>query len=138
SAAALLTVPPSIYFLAATLLIVYVVAVAFLWRFQERIVFQPPRVVRAGEVAAERVEYSASDDVSLFAYFVGQRDATSTVVIAFHGNADLARWQIPWAVRVAEETGACVMLPEYRGYDDVGGSPTYPDVARDTLSELAR
>src|SRR6185437_13595364 len=43
----------------------------------------------------------------------------------------LARWFVPWAKRVHRETGACVVLPEYRGYDGLAPSPTYATSAYD-------
>src|SRR5262249_49145546 len=46
-------------------------------------------------------------------------------------NADLARWLVPWATEVASRNRICVMIPEYRGYDGLGGPPTYLGAARD-------
>ena len=37
---------------------------------------------------------------------------------------------------VAHETGACVILPEYRGYDRVLGAPTYQGSAMDARAAL--
>lgn len=61
----------------------------------------------------------------------------SVVVLAFHGNADLARWFVPWARDVATNTGAAVVLPEYRGYDGLAGTPTYEGSALDARAALA-
>jgi pimeloyl-ACP methyl ester carboxylesterase len=110
---------------ALGLILLYASLLALLWRFQERVVFQPPRGVPPQDVPARRVEYRASDGVRLFAYVVGDCASDEPVMIAFHGNADLARWFVPWAAVVVRETGACVVLPEYRGYDGNEGSPTY-------------
>jgi fermentation-respiration switch protein FrsA (DUF1100 family) len=128
---------------ALGLILLYASLLALLWRFQERVVFQPPRGIAPEQVPARRVEYRASDGVRLFAYVVGDCSSSNTAVIAFHGNADLARWFVPWATVVARETGACVVLPEYRGYDGIDGLPTYAgssldaraafDFTRDTL-----
>ena len=113
---------------------------SLLWRFQERVVFQPPTAPPT-EVPAKRVAFRASDGVHLFAYVVGDcGDAASarrrTVMLAFHGNADVARWLVPWASAAARETGACVVLPEYRGYDGADGSPTYAASALDARAAL--
>ena len=52
-------------------------------------------------------------------------------MLAFHGNADVARWLVPWAKKVVERTGLCVVLAEYRGYDGLAGEPSYQASARD-------
>jgi fermentation-respiration switch protein FrsA (DUF1100 family) len=114
-----------------------------LWWFQERVVFQPPRGVPMDVVSAHHVNYRTSDGVELFAYVVGDCTSSNTVMLAFHGNADIARWFVPWAADVVRHTGACVVIPEYRGYDGAQGQPTYAassidaraalDYTRDTL-----
>src|SRR5689334_17880566 len=75
-----------------------------LWWFQERVVFQPPRGVPRGVpmdvVSARHVNYRTSDGVELFAYVVGDCTSSNTVMLAFHGNADIARWFVPWAADV--------------------------------------
>ena len=117
--------------------IVYVAVVLMLWHFQERIVFQPPPDALGGPVAARQVRYHADDGVELFAYVVGECVPGSTVVLAFHGNAEIARWLVPWAATVARNTRSCVMLTEFRGYDGLGGSPTYESSSRDAQAALA-
>jgi pimeloyl-ACP methyl ester carboxylesterase len=47
------------------------------------------------------------------------------VLLCFHGNADLAVWQLDWARAVHERTGYAVFLAEYRGYMALGGVPSY-------------
>jgi uncharacterized protein len=44
---------------------------------------------------------------------------------------------VSWAARVARETNACVVLPEYRGYDGLSGSPTYLGSALDARAALS-
>jgi len=126
--------------LLAVVAIVYLTALALLWRYQERVVFQPPTVPSTAELRAlgnvEKVAFSAADGTSLFAYVVGDPGSTPFVLLAFHGNADLARWLVPWAAQVHRETGAAVVLPEYRGYDGLPDAPTYMGVAQDSLAAL--
>lgn len=110
---------------ALGIVVVYTALLALLWRFQERVVFQPPLGVPASEVPARRVRYRAADGIELFAYVVGECGADRDVVLAFHGNADIARWLVPWAAQVVRREGVCVVLPEYRGYDGLSGPPTY-------------
>jgi uncharacterized protein len=116
---------------------VYVVVLLALWRFQERVVFQPPNGVPSASVNARQVRYRAADGVDLFAYVVGECTPESAIVLAFHGNAEFSRWNIPWAAEIVRTTGACVVLPEYRGYDGVGGKPTYQGSAADARAALA-
>jgi len=109
-----------------------------LWRHQERVVFQPPRPappLGAGSVAGFR-QYAADDGQSLHAYLVGAPGAGRPFVIAFHGNADLAEWLLPWARELHARTGASVFLPEYRGYGGLEGRPTYPGTQLDARAAL--
>lgn len=116
----------------------------WVWRNQERVVFQPPGIAALPPHPARRVEFSAADGHALHGYLVEPRRAVSapppargTVVIAFHGNADLAAFLVPWAGELAERTGVTVFIPEYRGYDGIAGTPTYVTAASDALGALA-
>jgi len=121
---------------AAGLALLYIGLLLMLWRFQERIVFQPPPAPAASPVPARQVWYRAADGAELFAYVVGDCAPGGRALLAFHGNADLARWLIPWASEVARRNRVCVMLPEYRGYDGLGGVPTYEGSSRDARAAL--
>lgn len=105
----------------------FAVLILFAWWAQERIVFQPSGPPFPHHGTTRRAEYRAVDDQLLFAFIVEPEEAEARprVLIAFHGNADLAVRQIPWAREVARRTGWTVMLPEYRGY---GGGPGIPSV----------
>jgi uncharacterized protein len=122
--------------IAVGLALFYVGFVAMVWWFQDQIVFQPPRGIAQTSVAARQVHYRTSDGLELFAYIVGECADDAPLVLAFHGNADIARWFIPWADQVVRRTGACVMLPEYRGYDGLPGRPTYAASAHDAMAAL--
>jgi fermentation-respiration switch protein FrsA (DUF1100 family) len=117
--------------------VVYLSVVALLWFQQERIVFQPPLVLRglgaehdAGQ-HVRQVSYRAEDGTDLFGFVVGELDRSEPLLIAFHGNADLARHLVPWARAVSRLTSVTVLLPELRGYDGLSGRPTYVAAARD-------
>jgi len=118
------------------------VAVAFLVGvlvLQERMAYQPPRVVEPTPAGAERVDYVAADGQPLYAYVIPA--ATSAggpprILLAFHGNADLAAWVAPWAREVARRTGRTVVLAEYRGYGGLTGSPSAPGVRADSRAAL--
>ena len=133
---------------AASAFVALTVGVGLVWLRQERIVWQPPRVGpgdRQTPPGVERVDYVADDGQPLFAYVVrgraprgGGREpgARATpgrggVLFAFHGNAEIAAWTVPWAREVARRTGYTVVLPEYRGYAGLPGSPNYDCSRRD-------
>ena len=99
-------------------------SVLLLWRSQERILFQPPKL---DEEAPEtgRISYEAIDGQRLWGYLVGDPRNAAGVLICFHGNADLAVWQLDWARTIERRTGCAVFLAEYRGYMSPGGRPTY-------------
>jgi fermentation-respiration switch protein FrsA (DUF1100 family) len=105
-------------------------ALALLWWSQERILFQPPRVVETlPEVG--RVTYETLDGQKLVGFVVGDPQSAPGVLLCFHGNADLAVWQLDWARTVERRTGYAVFLAEYRGYMSLGGSPTYASTKLD-------
>ena len=106
------------------------------WWSQERIVFQPPGPPFPDPGRTARIDYEAEDGTLLRAFVVGdaERAARRTgarLVLVFHGNADLAVWQIPWAEQLSRRTGARVLLAEYRGYGGLAGTPTYAGTQQD-------
>ena len=117
-----------------------VVGLALLVAAQERLVWQPPW--RAGDAdvpGATRLRYSASDGQALFAWVVAPPPGAAVrgTLLAFHGNAELAAWSVPWAVEVARRAGWRVVLPEYRGYAGLGGAPSHAGSRRDAAAALA-
>lgn len=123
---------------AASLAIGLVVALVLLiWWKQESLVFQPTGPPYPAALGSARVTYRASDGRELFGFVVGERrGAAQKIVIALHGNADLAAWQIPWAEQVARRTGALVLLPEMRGYGGIPGPPTTAGARLDASAAL--
>jgi fermentation-respiration switch protein FrsA (DUF1100 family) len=112
------------------------VALLIIWWRQERITFQPPPPPFDDAGDTRRLSIPASDGTAIFGYVVGDSTARG-ILIAFHGNADLAVWQIPWAREVARRSGWQVMLVEYRGYGGNAGSPSYGGVQQDARGALA-
>jgi uncharacterized protein len=99
---------------------------------QERIVFQPPKFFpEPPPDSAKRIEYHAADGQRLIAFFIESQTPGAGALICFHGNADLALWQIDWGRQVAKRTGHSVFLAEYRGYYGLDGHPTYRHSALD-------
>ena len=116
--------------------VVYLLLLGLLWFNQERIVFQPPPAAAAfgghsDSDQVRQVSYRAEDGTKLFGFVVGDADRAEQLLIAFHGNADLARLLVPWAQSAARVGRIAVMLPEIRGYDGLPGRPTYTAAALD-------
>lgn len=123
-----------VLFSVLAVVLLYAGLLGMVWLFQERVVFQPPHGVVQSQVDAKRVTYRTSDGIDLFAYVVGECSPVRGTLLAFHGNADVARWFVPWAARVARETATCVVIPEYRGYDGLAGRPTYAGSSLDAAA----
>ena len=121
---------------AGVLVVLYLLLIASIWAWQERVVWQPPRATPLADAAATRVEYAADDGQPLYAYVVGEPARARGVLIAFHGNAELAVWALPWATEIVRRTGWAVLLPEYRGYGGLAGAPDYPGSQRDARAAL--
>jgi pimeloyl-ACP methyl ester carboxylesterase len=95
-----------------------------LWWQQERILFQPPGHVEMAAVSAKRIDFVAADGQRLYGFLLGNVSA-GNVLLCFHGNADLAYWQLDWARDVNSRFELSVFLAEYRGYGGTAGNPTY-------------
>jgi fermentation-respiration switch protein FrsA (DUF1100 family) len=110
------------------------------WWGHERIVWQPPRGPHedaADRVGVRRVSYEAADGQMLFGHLVSPADAGSPprdALLVFHGNAELAADEIPWARELARRTGWTLLLAEYRGYGGLSGRPTYEGSRRDAMA----
>jgi fermentation-respiration switch protein FrsA (DUF1100 family) len=121
----------------AALVAAYLAFAAFIWRYQERIAFQPPLMPEGPPAhGLERLSFASGDGTMLVAYIVGEHRTGRPVVIAFHGNAVVARTVIPWTVEAAQRLDACCVLAEYRGYDGLEGTPSYTASALDAQATL--
>lgn len=105
--------------------------VAGVWWRQERIAYQPPAERPKPPGGVRRVDYTDTGGQPLYGYVVAPTSTPVGVLVAFHGNADLATWQIPWAQEIARRTGWSVLLAEYRGYGGLPGMPTYAGIQKD-------
>jgi fermentation-respiration switch protein FrsA (DUF1100 family) len=125
------------WFVVLIAAVVYLLLLGVLWHHQERIVFQPPPEASrpalryAGSEQVRQVSYRAEDGLDLFGFLIGDIYHADSVLIAFHGNADLARFLVPWAEAATRAANVAVFLPELRGYDGLAGRPTYQGAARD-------
>ena len=132
-----------LFLLAALAVVVYFVLLGLMWMQQERIVFQPPIVLRgffsppAFGDHVRQVSYRAQDGTDLFAFVIGDPVRARRTLLAFHGNADLARNLVPWAEAVTGVSDVAVVVPEIRGYDGLSGRPTYEAAAADARAARA-
>ena len=124
------------YFATAVVIIVtfYVVLIVALWRGQVRIIWHPPRVETHVDQEVRRIAYTADDGQRLHAFLIGDLADAPGLLIFFHGNAEVATWRSPWAREVMQHTGWAVLLPEYRGYDGLTGTPSYESSRRDAVA----
>jgi len=113
----------------------WIILLALVWRFQERVVFQPP-AVGAPSPDPRRVTFSSADGTSLSGYVIGDPRSAPVVLLVFHGNAEVAWWRLSWAEEVVRRTRAAVFITEYRGYDGLRGPPTYEATRADALASL--
>lgn len=115
----------------------YVGILLLMWRYQERIVFQPPANPDSPYAGTRTLSYASSDGISLVAHVVEPARPGGPVVLAFHGNAMISRWMVPWAQDLSRRFNATVIIPEYRGYDGLAGIPSYEGAALDAQAALA-
>jgi len=129
-------VPTFLLTALAIVAVLWVAMIAIVWAAQERMVWLPPRVRVAEPTGVARVDFDTPDGQPLFYYRVAGAAPSdgAQIVLAFHGNADLAALQVPWARELAERTGAVVVLAEYRGYAGLPGRPTYEGTRSDALA----
>ena len=110
--------------------LLYAGVLLVLWRFQERIVFQPPGDVaqrrsvpaRAGSISRRPMASSCSLTSSAIARRTDASCSPSTAMPKSRAGSSRGRRG------VTSDNRVCVMLPEYRGYDGLGGTPTYDGV----------
>jgi uncharacterized protein len=115
----------------AALALAVLALLTLFWWAQERMVFQPPLLPQHELRGAARVDFEAADGQRLFGLLVGEPGSSAGLIIVFHGNADVAARQIPWAREVVRHTGWVVLLAEYRGYGGLDGRPTAAGVRLD-------
>ena len=77
----------SVFVVLAALYVVMLIAAR---QMQERIVWQPPRMAQYPAADTHRLDYSSDDGQPLFAYLIGDPARAPVLLIAHHGNADLA------------------------------------------------
>jgi fermentation-respiration switch protein FrsA (DUF1100 family) len=121
--------------LLAAVATAYLLVVALVWIFQDRLVFLPrvgddPGVTpRAAGLDYEDVKLATADGETLAAWWVSPPKPRGAVVL-FHGNAGSIASRVPYAA-MFHRLGYATLLVEYRGYGASSGTPseagTYQD-----------
>lgn len=73
--------------------------------------------------AARLIDYRSSDGIALRGALVSAPAPAAPVAVYFHGNAESAAQNLPFAHDLARD-GVGVFLAEYRGYGGLAGDPT--------------
>lgn len=112
-------------------LVIYAALTVSLTLLQERIIFPAPGNVLAGELPEEfeAVAIETADGERLAAFFHPPEPGEAAIIV-FHGNADLAVWQLGRG-RALAAAGFGVLLAEYRGYGASSGSPSETGLLED-------
>jgi hypothetical protein len=103
---------------------------AFLDRFARAIIypgspvpFPSPEALARRLPAARLIDYRSSDGLALRGALVPAADPAAPLAVYFHGNAESAAHNLPFAAGLASH-GISVFLAEYRGYAGLPGEPT--------------
>ena len=119
---------------------VVVGVLALVWLFQRTLIYFPvgnvPPARDFGLPQAEAVTFQTTDGLTLHGWFVPTSWPRSTyTVVVFNGNAGHRAYRAPLAVKL-QQYGFQVLLFDYRGYGDNGGTPTETGLRAD--AEAAR
>ena len=102
----------------------------FFHRFARSMIYpgSPVPFPRAEELArrlpgARVIDYRSADGIDLRGALVPAADPAAPVAVYFHGNAESAAQNLPFAVDLAGR-GIGVFLAEYRGFGGLEGEPT--------------
>ena len=108
--------------IVAGLIALYVVVVAVLWAFQERLTFPAPRAALPSLRADERVELVMRDGTRLLGWYWGGQ-GRSPALLWFYGNGEniAAIWPI---IRDFRPKHAALLVVDYPGYGASEGKAT--------------
>ena len=129
---------------AAVLVLAVLGVLLLIWLGQRTLMYFPDRHVPSPAVTGlpdvEAVQIPSADGVTLQAWFLPSRvQSSSPTVLVFNGNAGNRAYRSPLAAALRRQ-GLSVLLFDYRGFGDSGGSPSerglYDD-ARAVRSYLA-
>jgi fermentation-respiration switch protein FrsA (DUF1100 family) len=105
------------------LLGIYVVLVALLWAFQEKLTFPAPRAAFPALDIGERVELTMRDGTRLVGWYLAADTAAAPGLLWFYGNGEniAAIWPI---IRDFRPRHAALLVMDYPGYGASDGKTT--------------
>jgi fermentation-respiration switch protein FrsA (DUF1100 family) len=98
--------------------------------------FPPVKDLARRLPAARLIDYRSSDGIVLVGALVPAADPAAPVAVYFHGNAESAAQNLPFAADLASR-GTGVFLAEYRGYGGLEGTPTEEGLYADAEAAVA-
>jgi len=109
--------------IVAGLVALYVIVVALLWAFQEKLTFPAPRAALPALGSGEYVELSMHDGTRLQGWYWPAEGGEGAALLWFYGNGEniAAIWQIILDFRPPQ---AAVLVIDYPGYGASGGRAT--------------
>jgi len=119
--------------------IAYITVLVLLIVFTSKLIFLPPAKFPGTTPAALRLPFEdlhipVTADSYAHAWYIPAAQKTSTVLIYFHGNAEVLEDQVDLVIPLLRGTGANLLLVDFRGYGS--SSPARPTGA--TAADDAR
>ena len=122
--------------LMAVLALCYVIILAALYFFQDRLLYFPTRELEATPAALglafEDVYFRAADGIQLHGWYIPAPQARATMLFC-HGNAGNISHRLD-SIRIFHALGLNVFIFDYRGYGKSSGRPGEKGIALDALA----
>jgi uncharacterized protein len=123
-----------IFKLLLVAIVLYGGAIAVLYFVQDRLLYRPPESFRrtpasVGFLQAEEVVLTTADGERLVAWYVPPK-AGKSIILFFHGNAEVLAWRVPRFRRLIED-GSGLLAMSFRGYAGSTGSPSEKGIMLD-------
>lgn len=135
--------PRKLFFLVIAILLGAVLMPEFLHRLARSITypgspepFPPAEDLTRRHPTARLIDYRSEDGIALRGALVPAAGPEAPVAIHFHGNAESAAENLPFAAELAQR-GISVFLAEYRGYGGLEGNPTEDGLYADGKAAVA-
>lgn len=122
--------------LMAVVALCYVIILAAVYFFQDRLLYFPTRELEATPAALglafEDVYFQAEDGIQLHGWYIPAPQARATILFC-HGNAGNISHRLD-SIRIFHALGLNVFIFDYRGYGRSGGRPGEQGIALDALA----
>ena len=118
----------------------YITFCGIVYAFPEMFLYHPSaeksilKKAHEDELPFQEVDYQASDQTKLTAWFIPAEDNHKTIVF-MHGNAGKVDTFYP-KMRIFAEKGYGILMPEYRGFGGIKGKITQENLEKDALAAI--